>query len=72
MSKNNSALDHKRMVIVMTCFDKLPYEMRDWISNLHFSLHDDHILRGYKEVLMCKEWVESGKQINYYAGNGQN
>lgn len=60
------------MQIVMECYDKLPYELREWISNLHFSLHDDHILRGENEVRSCKIDVESGGKINYLPGNGQN
>lgn len=60
------------MQIVMECYDKLPYELREWISNLHFSLHDDHILRGENEVRNCKNDVESGGKINYLPGNGQN
>ena len=56
----------------MSCFDKLPYELRDWIANLHFSLHDDHILRGEREVSRCKDYVDNDGEIKYYKGNGQN
>lgn len=60
------------MQVVMDCYDNLPYDLRMWISNLHFSLHDDHILRGEIEVRNCKTDVESGGKINYLPGNGQN
>jgi len=64
--------DVRRMAIVMSCYDKLPYELREWIANLHFSLHDDHILRGAKEVYSCKAYVESNGEVTYRKGNGQN
>jgi hypothetical protein len=65
-------IDIRRMQIVMSCFDKLPFELRQWIAELHFSLHDDHILRGEHEVRNCKIYVENNGKINYYKGNGQN
>ena len=65
-------IDIRRMQIVMSCFDKLSPELRQWISQLHFSLHDDHILRGEREVRNCKIYVDSGGKIKYYKGNGQN
>lgn len=65
-------VDIHRMQIVMQCFDKLPIELRKWISELNFSLHDDHILRGETEVRNCKIYVDSGGPIKYYKGNGQN
>ena len=65
-------VDHHRMKIVMSCFDKLPTELRLWISNLHFSLHDDHILRGEKEVRNCKTYIDGDGEVFYYEGNGQN
>jgi len=68
----NNDIDIRRMQIVMSCFDKLPFELRQWISQLHFSLHDDHILRGEREVRNCKIYVDSGGMIKYYKGNGQN
>lgn len=65
-------MDIHRLQIVMQCYDKLPIELRQWISKLHFSLHDDHILRGEMEVEKCKSYVEGGGVIRYYKGNGQN
>lgn len=65
-------VDLHRMKIVMTCFDKLPYELRDWIANLHFSLHDDHILRGQREVERCKDYIDNDGVVTYLKGNGQN
>jgi len=67
-----SEMDTRRMAIVMQCFDKLPKELREWIANLHFSLHDDHILRGLKDVENAKKYVESNQPIIYKKGNGQN
>ena len=61
-----------RMILVMSCYDKLPKELRDWICELHFSLHDDHILRGAAEVYRCKEFIESGGTHYEKPGNGQN
>lgn len=58
--------------MVMSCYDKLPKELRDWVSDLHFNLHDDHILRGSKEVQQCKDFIESGGQHHEKPGNGQN
>ena len=69
---NTHEFDAHRMMIVMKCFDKLPAELREWVSNLHFSLHDDHILRGEKEIRHCKEYVESNGTVTYRKGNGQN
>ena len=60
------------MQIVMECYDKLPEELRIWVSNLHFSLHDDHILRGTQEVQRCKDYIENGGQEIFLPGNGQN
>ena len=68
----DNEIDIHRMKIVMNCFDKLPPELRQWIADLHFSLHDDHILRGIKEVQRCKIYVEGDNEISYYKGNGQN
>lgn len=65
-------IDIHRMKIVMNCYDKLPVDLRNWISNLNFSLHDDHILRGEREIRKCKIYVDNGGRINYYKGNGQN
>ena len=65
-------MNRNRMQLVMECYDNLPYELRNWIADLHFSLHDDHILRGKIEVGNCKIDVESGGKINYLPGNGQN
>jgi len=60
------------MQIVMECFDRLPEELRVWISNLSFSLHDDHILRGKAEVQRCKDDIENGGLVIRLPGNGQN
>lgn len=60
------------MVLVMQCYDKLPVHLRVWISDLHFSLHDDHILRGAQEVERCKAFIESGGVHHVLPGNGQN
>jgi hypothetical protein len=68
----NDNVDIRRMRIVMACFDKLPLELRQWIAELHFSLHDDHILRGEREVRNCKIYVDNDGEIRYYKGNGQN
>jgi len=65
-------IDIRRLQIVMSCYDKLPPELRQWIANLDFSLHDDHILRGLKEIERCKIYVEGNGEISYYNGNGQN
>lgn len=56
----------------MQCFDRLSPDLRDWINNLHFNLHDDHILRGQKEVERCKQFLDNGGQEHYNRGNGQN
>lgn len=68
----NTDVDIKRMALVMCCYDKLPANLRTWISQLHFSLHDDHILRGAKEVERCKNFIESGGTHHEKSGNGQN
>lgn len=60
------------MLLVMRCFDKLPPHLREWIMSLHFSLHDDHILRGEKEVERCKAFIELGGIHHEERGNGQN
>jgi len=65
-------VDGQRMAIVMSCYDKLPIHLREWISELHFSLHDDHILRGAAEVERCKIFIESGGIHYEKHGNGQN
>jgi hypothetical protein len=65
-------VDLKRMELVMRCFDKLPQYLREWVCQLHFSLHDDHILRGAAEVNRCKEFIESGGVHHEQKGNGQN
>ena len=61
-----------RMEVVMRCYDKLPIHLREWISTLSFSLHDDHILRGIEDVEECKKYVENGGLPHYLPGNGQN
>jgi len=68
----DNEIDIHRMKIVMSCFDKLPADLRKWIAELHFSLHDDHILRGEREVRNCKIYVDNDGEIKYYKGNGQN
>lgn len=65
-------MDTARLKIVMACYDKLPVHLRDWVADLSFSLHDDHILRGAIEVERCKAFLESGGQPDYRLGNGQN
>ena len=65
-------VNNQRMALVMRCFDKLPLHLREWIANLHFSLHDDHILRGAQEVENCKFFIESGGVHHERPGNGQN
>jgi hypothetical protein len=60
------------MNLVMECFDLLPADLRYWVSNLHFSLHDDHILRGTKEVRKCKNDIEAGGKVIFLPSNGQN
>ncbi len=62
----------QRMALVMRCYDKLPPHLRIWISSLHFSLHDDHILRGASDVEQCKKFIESGGIHYEKPGNGQN
>lgn len=65
-------MDYNRLKIVMQCFDKLPQHQRDWINNnTLINLHDDHILRGEKEVARCIIEVENGN-IYYKEGNDQN
>lgn len=64
--------DQKRLEIVMKCYDKLSPELRQWVANLHFSLHDDHILKGINEIERCKEFLDGGGQEHYRPGNGQN
>lgn len=65
-------IDIHRMAIVMKCFDKLPLHLREWITELHFALHDDHILQGAKEVERCKAFLEEGGVHYEKRGNGQN
>ena len=65
-------VDAHRMSVVMQCFDKLPKDLREWVSNLHFSLHDDHILRGEREIRECKLQLENNCRVIYKSGNGQN
>ena len=65
-------MDKSRMELVMRCFDRLPPDLREWISNLDFSLHDDHILRGADEIRYCKRWLENGGKRHDRQGNGQN
>lgn len=60
------------MKIVMECYDKLPEHLRTWVADLHFSLHDDHILRGIDEVEGCKTFIENGGQWHEQKGNEQN
>lgn len=60
------------MTLVMRCFDKLPFHLREWVASLEFSLHDDHILMGTKEVERCKAYLESGGEPSFKLGNGQN
>ena len=62
----------QRRIVVMRCYDKLPLHLREWIAELHFSLHDDHILRGTAEVERCKAFIESGGVHYEKPGNGQN
>lgn len=65
-------MDHNRLKLVMQCFDKLPQYQREWINNNDlFNLHDDHILRGKKEVDRCIAECIKGN-IYYKPGNGQN
>ena len=65
-------MNHNRLRLVMSCFDKLPQYQRDWINNNDLlNLHDDHILRGKNEVDRCIEEVGRGN-IYYKEGNGQN
>lgn len=71
-SEESSQIDIKKMELVMRCYDKLPVNLREWISSLNFSLHDDHILRGAKEVERCKDFIESGGTHHEKSGNGQN
>ena len=58
-------MNHQRLQIVMACFDKLSPEMRHWLNNLHFNIHDDHILKGQKEIERCKEFLDNGGQEHY-------
>ena len=67
-----SEINFHKMCIVMECYDKLPQDLREWIASLHFSLHDDHILRGVEEVKRCKKSVEANEPTIYKGGNGQN
>lgn len=60
------------MELVMRCYDKLPPHLREWVSSLSFSLHDDHILRGAKEVEQCKAFLDGGGEPHFRPGNGQN
>ena len=69
---NNLEFIDKRRRITMQCFDKLPEELKVWIQNLHFNLHDDHILRGAEEVAKCKEYIEKGGQPHFYETSAQN
>jgi len=68
----DSEVNIQRMIVVMRCYDKLPLHLREWIAELHFSLHDDHILRGTAEVERCKAFIESGGVHYEKPGNGQN
>lgn len=56
----------------MRCYDKLPPELRTWVANLDFSLHDDHILKGINEIERCKTFLDNGGKEHYKPGNGQN
>jgi len=56
----------------MKCYDKLPPELREWVANLHFSIHDDHILKGINEIERCKKFLDDGGVEHYKPGNGQN
>lgn len=67
-----SEINFHKMNIVMECYDKLPQDLRQWIAGLHFSLHDDHILRGIEEIKRCKKSIEDSEPIIYKSGNGQN
>jgi hypothetical protein len=65
-------MNEQRLKLVMKCFDKLPEHQRDWINNCEkLNLHDDHILRGEKEVARCIIEVENNN-IYYKRGNNQN
>lgn len=57
--------EHYRRKIIMSCFDKLPRDLRDWINNLHFRITDDYILEGEDKVRWFKKYVESGGRIVY-------
>lgn len=57
----------------MKCFDKLPSHLRVWINYLPFNLHDDHILRGAKEIERIKARYESdGGRWYEKKGDNQN
>lgn len=65
-------MDHNKLQMVMRCFDRLPEYQRTWINNNDMlNLHDDHILRGQKEVDRCMAEFSRGN-IYYKPGNGQN
>ena len=64
--------DHKRMQLLMACFDKLPYEQRNWISNLSFSLADEHIFRGTKEIIICKNYFDKGGKVRWISAESHN
>lgn len=56
----------------MQCYDKLPQELKTWIQNLYFNLHDDHILRGEASVAAAKEYIERGGTPHFYETEVQN
>lgn len=56
----------------MACFDKLPYEQRNWISNLSFSLADEHIFRGTKEIIICKNYFDKGGKVRWISAESHN
>lgn len=62
----------KRRRITMQCYDKLPQELKTWIQNLYFNLHDDHILRGEASVAAAKEYIERGGIPHFYETEVQN
>jgi len=66
------SVNTQRLQLVMKCYDRLPKHLREWVSDLHFNLHDDHILRGSVDVEGCKTFIENGGQHHLKDGNGQN
>ena len=66
------SVNTQRLQLVMKCYDRLPKHLREWVSDLHFNLHDDHILRGSVDVEGCKIFIENGGQHHLKDGNGQN